>query len=138
MPDPLAIASPTSLYGGTEYIFAFEPNGSSAPLKVTGPVTITYKTGSIYLVQFQANHGGLASVQTTLMNTASGAGQDFKIDVDQDNTNLSAASPGGVLALAAVNTTTGARGDIAADAKCRVFVRVTFTENTTFQPSAGP
>ena len=138
MADDLAIASPTSAFGSTDYVFSFEPNGSSAPLKVVGPVTITYKTGSIYLCQFQSNHGGVLSVQATLMNTASGAGQSFTIQMDQDNTNMNAATPGAVLALAAVNTTSGARGDIAADAKCRVFITVRFTENTSLTPSGAP
>lgn len=115
--------------------FSFAPNGSSTPTSILGKFvsSVTYMTGSIYLVQFATTtFGSLHAFLPFMQNAASGSGQGFRLEVDATNTNLSA-SGGPILALASVNSS-GARADIAADANCRVGGVAYFSTNTTANP----
>lgn len=139
MPDLLAIAPETNTFAGAQYEFSFEPNGVLSPLKVQGIgiKSITYLATGIWLVTFMSNFAGIAGISAQMMNTAGGAGQGYLVEVDQDNSNLGKAG-GAVLALASVLASSGARAAITADAKCRVFIRVTFSKNGTLVPGGGP
>jgi hypothetical protein len=123
----------------SRYIFRFRPNGTGVPdVKqifgnfITG---VTYSgTGTgIYLVQFSSNHGSLIGFNASVQSNATGPAQGFTFEVDTAQTNLTAGTPGAVLAIAGVNAS-GTRATIASDANTWILCEAIFSDNTVESP----
>jgi hypothetical protein len=130
--DALGVEGGANSLGAQRYCFRFRPNGTGVPdvkqifgLFITG---VTYSgTGTgIYLVQFTSNQGNLVSFNANVQTNVGGPAQGFTFEVDTAQTNLSAASPGAVLAIAGVNAS-GNRATIASDANTWILCEAVFS-----------
>jgi hypothetical protein len=137
MTDLLHRETGTNAEGSLRYLVRFRPNGSSAPTNVGGTYiqSVTYSgTGTgIYLIQFNSNLAGILGFKHGVQSNTGGPAEGFSFEIDNAQTNLSAATPGAVIAVAGVNAS-GSRATIAADTNTLVFLEFVITSNATLIP----